>query len=248
MVTDAGTTLDFCPSCNGIWFDLGEVEDFLDATLPLGIEQPPEPPMECPRCEGRLLEITFPQADLPPLDRCHECGGVWFDEGEVATVRAMIRSPQNKALFKAREPRRQVTEVDGKVVPILTSKTTHDATRLNWYWVASGFIILLGLLGGSSLFLTVWIATDAIKDQSLTPPWTLATAAMVGSFTIGGAIIGWRSNEFTVIEPALAALPAALLCPLLVRSHFTTSGLLAAMLMAFICAMLGAVIGERLTH
>ena len=248
METDAGTTLDFCQKCNGIWFDIGEVEDFLNATLPLGVEEPPATPMDCPRCDGRLMEVTYPQVDLPPLDRCYECGGFWFDDGEVATVRAMIRNPQNKTLFQAREPTRQVTEVNGKVVPILTARPTKNDHGLSWFWVASGFVILLGLLGGSSLLLSVWIATDAINDQSLRPSWTMATAAMVGSFTIGGAIIGWRSEGFTILEPALAALPAALLCPLLVGSHFTTSGLLAAMMLAFGCALIGAILGERITH
>jgi Zn-finger nucleic acid-binding protein len=39
--------------------------------------------LQCPRCEGRLMEITFEQIQV---DRCDKCGGVWLDAGELESL------------------------------------------------------------------------------------------------------------------------------------------------------------------
>ncbi len=45
----------------------------------------------CPKCPGRLEAYTF---EGFALDRCHECGGVWLDRGELeAIVRKIRRGP-----------------------------------------------------------------------------------------------------------------------------------------------------------
>jgi hypothetical protein len=46
-----------------------------------------EPP-PCPKCSGRLEGYTF--QDIA-LDRCHECGGVWLDRGELEAIVNRIR-------------------------------------------------------------------------------------------------------------------------------------------------------------
>ena len=39
--------------------------------------------MNCPRCEGRLVETGF---EGVKIDVCNSCAGVWFDAGELAQV------------------------------------------------------------------------------------------------------------------------------------------------------------------
>jgi uncharacterized protein with PIN domain len=36
--------------------------------------------MQCPRCDGRLMEM---KADEVTIDTCDKCGGVWLDSGEL---------------------------------------------------------------------------------------------------------------------------------------------------------------------
>jgi Zn-finger nucleic acid-binding protein len=36
--------------------------------------------MQCPRCDGKLLENKFEEV---VIDTCEKCGGVWLDSGEL---------------------------------------------------------------------------------------------------------------------------------------------------------------------
>jgi Zn-finger nucleic acid-binding protein len=39
--------------------------------------------MQCPRCDGRLLEAKIAEVTI---DTCDKCGGVWLDSGELAEL------------------------------------------------------------------------------------------------------------------------------------------------------------------
>jgi len=41
----------------------------------------------CPKCPGRLEGYTFEGLSL---DRCHECGGIWLDQGELEAIVQLI--------------------------------------------------------------------------------------------------------------------------------------------------------------
>lgn len=53
--------------------------------------------MECPQCNAKMrsfmVQSRNPGIDVE-LDRCHSCGGVWFDAGEleIATGRTVLKS------------------------------------------------------------------------------------------------------------------------------------------------------------
>jgi hypothetical protein len=52
----------------------------------------------CPKCPGKLESYVFEEI---ALDRCHECGGVWLDKGELeAIVRKISRGPLSAWLDK----------------------------------------------------------------------------------------------------------------------------------------------------
>lgn len=39
--------------------------------------------MNCPRCDGRLHEMTFEDVRI---DRCDKCEGIWLDSGELEQI------------------------------------------------------------------------------------------------------------------------------------------------------------------
>ena len=39
--------------------------------------------MQCPRCDGKLIETDY---ESIKIDVCDKCSGVWFDAGELAQV------------------------------------------------------------------------------------------------------------------------------------------------------------------
>lgn len=43
-------------------------------------EQAEASAIQCPKCEGTLVEITFEGVQI---DRCNKCHGVWLDAGEL---------------------------------------------------------------------------------------------------------------------------------------------------------------------
>lgn len=47
-----------------------------------------EKPDNCPKCSGKLEGYTFEEF---ALDRCHECGGIWLDNGELEAIVRKIR-------------------------------------------------------------------------------------------------------------------------------------------------------------
>jgi len=55
----------------------------------------------CPKCPGRLESYTFQGFSL---DRCHDCGGVWMDSGELeGVVRKISRGPLGAWIDKLTE-------------------------------------------------------------------------------------------------------------------------------------------------
>ena len=63
-----------------------------------------ESKLRCPKCPGELASYTF-EGFL--LDRCHDCGGIWMDKGELeGVIRKITRGPVGAWLDKlaAREP------------------------------------------------------------------------------------------------------------------------------------------------
>ena len=49
----------------------------------LAAEETKELNVECPKCDGKLVETAFENIKI---DVCDKCTGVWFDAGELAQV------------------------------------------------------------------------------------------------------------------------------------------------------------------
>ena len=87
-MTEQGALVDYCPGCDGIWLDRGEVFQFSDdpQRLQRGLDEADYSgeslERSCPRCRVAMTGITFLEDDLW-LDYCPDCSGLWFDAGEL---------------------------------------------------------------------------------------------------------------------------------------------------------------------
>jgi Zn-finger nucleic acid-binding protein len=86
--------LDYCPGCEGVWFDTSELELFLEAAglpaadfSPETLLRPPEVKemphgRKCPICHKKMRAAAISE---PPIiiDVCQRGQGLWFDGGEV---------------------------------------------------------------------------------------------------------------------------------------------------------------------
>ena len=90
--TFAGITIDRCPDCHGIWFDVFELESVLraDPRLLLSEDRHFQAPhrdegerLNCPRCRGTyLIKLNSRERPGTIVDSCTVCYGVWLDAGE----------------------------------------------------------------------------------------------------------------------------------------------------------------------
>lgn len=89
--------VDYCPRCEGLWLDAGEVEQLIERTG--GVAANPvtsffhdcertvsgRPDYLCPRCDRRLREVArvgYGGEELR-VDRCPRGDGIWFDKYEL---------------------------------------------------------------------------------------------------------------------------------------------------------------------
>jgi len=86
-----GTLVDRCTSCNGIWFDEGEVEALSTNEAATAIDTGKAAVgkqhnlidnYRCPRCGGHMDKKVDPQQQHIWYETCLDCNGSFFDAGE----------------------------------------------------------------------------------------------------------------------------------------------------------------------
>lgn len=86
-----------CPNCGGLWMPSATAIGLLhaDAALqPVVIDDPEALRARdaqvgvCPQRHGMLIRITIFDREPYTLERCAQCGGMWFDSGEWERLRA----------------------------------------------------------------------------------------------------------------------------------------------------------------
>ena len=89
--TFGGIEIDRCPVCKGVFLDKGELEKLIAQNASadtLGFsamsDAMDEVPAHCPRCDAAMPARTGP-AGLR-IDMCDKCGGIFLDQGELATL------------------------------------------------------------------------------------------------------------------------------------------------------------------
>jgi len=95
VVEHARIELDWCPDCEGLWFDADELEMLtealgLDAQIPdmmtLDKADSTEAPRSCPRCGKNMDKVYMGDSPRILIDRCPNAHGLWFDAGELGQV------------------------------------------------------------------------------------------------------------------------------------------------------------------
>lgn len=108
QVKSKSAIIDICPNCRGIWFDSGELGDFVKP-LSTSEQIPPEKiklfqrrnvktlykikekDRLCPKCGKKLQKFNFSYDSNIFLDKCPDCGGIWADGGEVAAIASYLK-------------------------------------------------------------------------------------------------------------------------------------------------------------
>ncbi len=95
---DVGMIIDRCTKCKGLWFDVGEITQFLQSEqLKENFLEPAEPgetvndsgSRQCPRCSKVM---TQPVVGGVKVDICDTCSGIWLDQGELNTLVEVYQS------------------------------------------------------------------------------------------------------------------------------------------------------------
>ncbi len=91
IVRDAGIVVDWCKTCNGLWFDMGELNQYMtDRKSPEKFIKDckcTKGELPCPVCWESMDEV---RAGNFVIDRCTQCRGLWFDAGEVGMLKEVM--------------------------------------------------------------------------------------------------------------------------------------------------------------
>jgi hypothetical protein len=86
--------IDYCASCEGIWFDAGELELLLETEqerarfLKLLLEDSSvkEKSYRCPICNKKMKKVFVGEEKKILIDKCKRNHGLWLDKGELVSV------------------------------------------------------------------------------------------------------------------------------------------------------------------
>lgn len=116
------TDVDYCQTCQGIWFDDGELSSILGVparNLSAPANARPSS-LQCPRCAKPLVLFAYP-GTMVLIDGCRTCRGVWLDGGEaqqLAKSRPATSRPQPGPKPQPPEPRAEpeIAGVKGQLI------------------------------------------------------------------------------------------------------------------------------------
>lgn len=98
--------LDWCPACEGLWFNRGEME-----LLALKLGRPAHTPstgretqvsekrLKCPECNRNMMKRLLGDSCSVLADVCGECGGLWLDHGELEQLLGAPRDGSHSDLI-----------------------------------------------------------------------------------------------------------------------------------------------------
>ena len=120
--------VDICPKCKGIWFDSGELVDFVKSLTESEEISPKTPRLFkeqtaqtldtinekckiCPKCNQKLKKFNYFYDSNVFLDKCPQCQGMWADGGEVKEVaRYLKKDPRITAIAEGLIRRNQTLD------------------------------------------------------------------------------------------------------------------------------------------
>lgn len=133
-----GVEVDVCKGgCGGVWFDTFEFRKFdephehageslLDVERNPGVSVDPSRRRNCPRCENvTMMRHFYSIRKKVELDECASCGGIWLDTGELAVIRSLFNSEEEKRAA-AEE---LFDDLFGPQLAVLAREREHDKAR-----------------------------------------------------------------------------------------------------------------------
>ena len=109
LMTAGGVTVDACErGCGGPWFDQMEIKKFdepheSDGGKLLEVSRNPDIEVDlsqkrtCPKCgDVVMMQHFFSVKKKVTLDECPQCAGVWLDAGELAEIRSLFSSEEER--------------------------------------------------------------------------------------------------------------------------------------------------------
>jgi Zn-finger nucleic acid-binding protein len=97
--------IDFCPRCQRLWLDAGELEliskdsvqeDKFITSITGALR---EKGRKCPICRKRMLKVASGEENEIILDQCPGGHGFWFDEGELYQILNIKLAPQDSQIL-----------------------------------------------------------------------------------------------------------------------------------------------------
>lgn len=112
QIKTASAIVDHCPRCRGIWFDFGELSDFIKALSASdkiqpkkttlfqhhavkGVHTVKEKNRLCPKCKKSMRPFNYAGDSNVFLDKCPLCSGIWADGGEAKKLAEYIKEDPN---------------------------------------------------------------------------------------------------------------------------------------------------------
>jgi len=87
-----GVEIDQCNICGGVWLDRDEWKALTRSrgkdAVELSVVNLKETSLTCPRCQGTLHEGEHSKFPDFKIDHCAQCGGSFFDRGEMVRLLA----------------------------------------------------------------------------------------------------------------------------------------------------------------
>lgn len=84
-----GMIVEMCSSCNGMWFDAGELTVLLEVYRKFDANDGELTEVPCVRCGANMRELKYPGTEVV-IDRCPECQGIWLDKGEYEDLKGAL--------------------------------------------------------------------------------------------------------------------------------------------------------------
>ena len=86
--------IDFCPCCEGIWLDAGELELLLESeedrtrlsSMLIEDNSVKEKSYGCPICNKKMNKVFVGEERKIQIDKCKKNHGLWLDKGELKSV------------------------------------------------------------------------------------------------------------------------------------------------------------------
>lgn len=85
--------VDQCLSCNGIWFDVKELDQYLAEKLIIlnspkvsRYKELDKKQGSCPKCGQKMIQKPDPKGAGVTMDVCPKCQGAWLDSTEIDRI------------------------------------------------------------------------------------------------------------------------------------------------------------------